>query len=206
MNFEGFTEKDFDAFTIGELDPRMEAIQERIQPKFQTIGEELADKLSALTGNEMFLHIARHARRTKNPPESTWMAFSDNKRGYKKWPHFQVGLWETHLFIWFVVINEAENKTKIAKTLGKHRKQINSDIPDKYVWSTDHTEPDALPQKEADLDNMLNRLKNVNKAEVLCGQNIERGNPILKDGAKLLNEIETTFETVLPLYQWAKEG
>nr|MBU5222976.1 DUF1054 family protein [Vibrio cholerae] len=32
MSFTGFTQKDFDTFTIDGLDARMEAIQERIQP------------------------------------------------------------------------------------------------------------------------------------------------------------------------------
>ena len=58
----------------------------------------------------MYPHIAKHARRTINPPNDTWISFSSNPRGYKMQPHFQIGLWETHLFIWYAVIYEAKDK------------------------------------------------------------------------------------------------
>src|SRR5690625_5408059 len=77
----------------------MTAIQERIQPKFKKIGEALTEDVRAMVGSDMHLHIAKHARRTVNPPNDTWMAIAGNKRGYKKHPHFQVGLWDDHLFI-----------------------------------------------------------------------------------------------------------
>lgn len=96
MDFTGFMEEDFDAFTIDGLDERMEAIRERIQPKFKSIGDELSGPLSEMTGKEMHVHIAKHARRTKNPPNDTWMAFCHDKRGYKKHPHFQIGLFDDH--------------------------------------------------------------------------------------------------------------
>ncbi len=69
MTFKGFEKVDFDTFYIEGLEERMEAIQTRIQPKFQQIGNELVDFLAAQLGNEMFLHIAKHARRTVNPPK-----------------------------------------------------------------------------------------------------------------------------------------
>lgn len=206
MSFQGFYADDFDVFAVEGLDARMDALKTNIWPKFEELGQALAPALSAYTGEEMYVHIARHARRKVNPPEDTWVAFADNKRGYKKWPHFQIGLWKSHLFIWFAVIDEAENKEKIAKTFAKHQQQIQSDIPDDYVWSKDHMAPDAISQKEVDLSHMIDRLKNIKKAEILCGRNIKRDNPILKDEEKLLNEIEKTFQTVLPLYQWAKEA
>src|SRR5690625_638508 len=90
MKFNGFSQKDFDTFLIDGLDERMKAIQTRIQPKFQEIGSYLTDYLSVQLGNEVFLHIAKHARRTVNPPQDTWLAIADNKRGYKKHPHLQV--------------------------------------------------------------------------------------------------------------------
>ena len=116
MKFEGFTYNDFDTFNIEGLSNRMEAIQGRIQPKFRAIGEPLTQDLSILLGNEMFLHIARHLRRKVNPPNDTWLAICNNKRGYKQHPHFQVGLYDDHLFIWLAFIYELPNKQKIAST------------------------------------------------------------------------------------------
>ncbi|WP_143522844.1 DUF1054 family protein, partial [Pseudomonas sp. 2822-15] len=77
--------------------------------------EELAQQLSMSLGNEMFLHIAKHARRSVNPPNDTWLAICHNKRGYKKHPHFQVGLFDDHVFIWLAFIYELPNKQNIAQ-------------------------------------------------------------------------------------------
>ena len=54
--------------------------------------------------------MAKHARRTVNPPKDSWVAFAPYKRGYKSLPHFQIGLWRTHLFIVLVIIYEALKK------------------------------------------------------------------------------------------------
>src|SRR5690625_3048869 len=89
MEFEGFEQNDFDTFKIDGLEDRMAAIREHIQPKFKAIGDEIVDDLAAQLGNEMFVHIAQHARRTVNPPNDTWMAFSSSNRGYKMLPHFR---------------------------------------------------------------------------------------------------------------------
>ena len=34
-------------------------------------------------------HVAKHARRSVNPPKDTWVAFATSKRGYKMLPHFK---------------------------------------------------------------------------------------------------------------------
>ena len=36
--------------------------------------------------------MAKHARRTVNPPDDTWVAFALDKRGYKKHCHFKVAV------------------------------------------------------------------------------------------------------------------
>ncbi|ENH97223.1 hypothetical protein J416_07277 [Gracilibacillus halophilus YIM-C55.5] len=201
MTFEGFQPKDFDTFAIEGLDERMEAIQERIQPKFQVIGDALADDLSQLVGQEMHLHIAKHARRTVNPPDDTWMALAANKRGYKKHPHFQVGLWQDHLFIWLAYIYEFENKTTVAQQFLQDQDDIETNIPNDFVLSLDHTKNQSMPFTNENLSHALDRLKNVKKAEFLIGKNIDRHNPILQDGDKLLQEIKQTFDTLAPLYR-----
>ncbi|GAE91794.1 hypothetical protein JCM21714_751 [Gracilibacillus boraciitolerans JCM 21714] len=115
MTFNGFNEKDFETFQISGLDERMEAIQERIQPKFRDIYNEIENELAELADHKMYLHIAKHARRTVNPPKDTWSAYCHNKRGYKKHPHFQVGLWNDNLFIWLAYIYELPQKSEIAE-------------------------------------------------------------------------------------------
>ncbi|WP_085524118.1 YktB family protein [Tuberibacillus sp. Marseille-P3662] len=202
MVFSGFSTKDFDVFTIDGLDERMEALRERIQPKFQTIGEVLADDIAVMAGDEMFLHIAKHARRSKNPPKDTWLAICDDKRGYKKHPHFQVGLFDDHVFIWLAYINELADKPAIGQTLLNHIDTFQS-IPDDYVISLDHTKKDAFQlgdTEEATLKQSLERFRDVKKGEFLIGRHIKADDPLLKDGNAFLQFAKETFETLMPIY------
>ncbi|MNN97318.1 hypothetical protein D3C81_2164630 [compost metagenome] len=48
---------------------------------------------------------------------------------------------------------------------------------------------------------LTRKLKEVKKAEVTCGLRIDRDDPVLADGDKLLGIIRQTFETLLPLYR-----
>lgn len=203
MTFSGFSQNDFDTFLIDGLDQRMAAIQQRIQPKFKIIGESLTEDVSAMVGSEMYLHIARHARRTVNPPQDTWMAIAGNKRGYKKHPHFQVGLWDDHLFIWLAFIYELPNKTNMARTFLQQIDQIDDMIPDDFVISLDHMKKDAVTKKDIDLEKALIRFRDVKKAEFLIGKHIDPTNPILQDGDAFLQMVKDTFNTLIPIYRLA---
>jgi len=205
MSFTGFIQKDFDTFKIEGLDSRMEAIQERIQPKFREIGAELTDELSGKLGMEMFLHIAKHARRTVNPPKDTWLAIANNKRGYKQHPHFQVGLFDDHLFIWLAYIYELPKKKEIAQGFLENYELIQSSLPKDYFLSMDHMKKEAIKIEEADLKTALTRFRDVKKAEFLVGQQIPIGNPILSNGEALLSLIEQTYDTLLPIYKLSME-
>ncbi|MFK2824860.1 DUF1054 domain-containing protein [Bacillus sp. B190/17] len=204
MLFQGFDSPDFDTFKIDGLDARMEAIKERVRPKFQIIGEKLIEDLSVLAGNEMFLHIAKHARRTVNPPKDTWLAIAANKRGYKKHPHFQIGLFDDHVFIWLAFIYELPNKTEIAKNFLEELDLLKELIPNEYVLSMDHMKKDAESMEklgEEGLRKSLQRFRDVKKSEFLIGRHIQANDPVLKDGEKFLFLAEDTFKTLFPLYQ-----
>lgn len=201
MSVTGFEKQDFDTFTIEGLDARMEAIQMRIQPKFQEIGSELANELSMKLGNEVHLHIAKHARRTVNPPNDTWLAICDNKRGYKKHPHFQVGLFDDRLFIWLALIYELPNKEKIAKSYLDHFNEIKN-LPEDFVISLDHMKKDSIPLNELETSH-LERFRDVKKAEFLIGRNLDKEDERVQDGDKLLETIRDTYDELIPLYQLA---
>lgn len=196
-----FAKEDFQTFLIDGLDERMEAIQTRIQPKFQTIGQELVTYLSNKLNQELYLHIAKHARRTVNPPNDTWLAIADNKRGYKQHPHFQVGLFDDHLFIWLALIYELPNKQKIAESFLEQYDRIKQ-LPNSFVVSLDHTKKDAIPLNEVTKAN-LERFRDVKKAEFLIGKHLDYQNPVLKDAQKLFHTITDTYDQLLPFYQLA---
>ncbi len=206
MQFTGFTKEDFDAFTIEGLAPRMEAIRTRVQPKFMAIGDDLLDEVTILAEQEMHFHYAKHLRRSVNPPKDTWMAFCHNKRGYKQHPHFQVGLYDDHLFIWLVFIYEIPNKKTIATTLLQHVKEVEKIIPKTYQISFDHKKKVSKPFgyfKKGELKAELTRFRDVGQAEFLVGQHIEVDDPILRDPKALLNMILETYQTVMPIYHLA---
>ncbi|WP_202076619.1 YktB family protein [Caldalkalibacillus salinus] len=204
--FTGFTEDDFNTFHIEGLDARMEAIKERIQPKFRQIGDVLTEEMTHMLGNDMYLHIAKHARRTVNPPHDTWLAIAPNQRGYKKHPHFQVGLFDDHVFIWLAFIYELPYKREIAQTFLKHLDQLDDTIPNDYVISLDHTKKDAKAKdvlKQQGLKDVLVRFRDVKKAEFLVGRHIAANDSLLSDGERFMQYTKDTLETLVPLYQLA---
>lgn len=206
MTFPTFVSSDFDVFAIPGLEPRMEALIERVRPKLTQLGEELAPFLSALCGEPMYPHVARHARRTINPPDDTWVAWANSKKGYKAYPHFQVGLWSTHLFVQFAVIYESPNKETFARHLEKKLAAVRKSVPADFRWSTDHMQPDSKlhgDMTKADFADMIDKLKRVKKTEALCGIRIERDDPLLTAPDKLADAIKQTFERVMPLYRIA---
>ncbi|GAA0446106.1 YktB family protein [Lentibacillus halophilus] len=206
MAFTGFHQDDFNVFDIDGLDERMESIRNRIQPKFKAIGDELTEPVSRMTGQEMHVHIAKHARRTKNPPNDTWMAFSHDKKGYKKHPHFQIGLFDDHLFMWLAYIYELPGKEQVAESFLNHITDIHQSIPGDYVISLDHTKKEAERLDAIDLEKALTRLQNVKKAEFLIGRHFQPDDSVLKDRNRFLKEAQTTFQTLTPLFNISMES
>lgn len=202
----GFTQDDFDVFRLQGLEERMAAIQSRIQPKFRAIGQLLAADLTARAGNEMYLHIARHARRKVNPPKDTWLAICSNKRGYKAHPHFQLGLFDDHLFLWLALIYEVPNKSGIATAFLNRLDDVMETVPSSYMISLDHMKKDAIAaggMTRQDWTDALTRFRDVQKAELLIGRHIQADDALLRDGDALLEFAASTYETLMPLYRLA---
>ncbi|MEH7255515.1 DUF1054 domain-containing protein [Neobacillus niacini] len=207
MDFTGFKNEDFEVFQIDGLEARMEALIERIRPKLTVLGHHFAPTLATVTSDEMFAHVAKHARRTINPPKDTWVAFANNPRGYKMLPHFQIGLWNTHVFIWFAVIYEAPQKPEIAARLTKKINKIYKEIPKDFVWSLDHMKTESYQHgklSKEDLRSMIERLGEVKKAELLCGYEISRETATNMDVDEFLKIVDNVFEKVAPLYKIAQ--
>ena len=87
-----FSQEDLAVFTIPGFEERMQAIREGIHPKLKALGDEIVEPLAQKAGEPLFPHVAKHARRSVNPPEDTWVAFGPEKRGYKKYPYVGVAV------------------------------------------------------------------------------------------------------------------
>ena len=182
----------------------MEAIRQRIQPKFQLLGSTMSAFASELSGHPMYLHIAKHARRKTNAPVDTWLAIGPNKRGYKQLPHFQIGLFDDHLFIWLAFIYELPNKVEIADTLLANMDTLERTLPSHYVISGDHQKKDALSWEvlgKQGVKEQLTRFRNIKKAEWLIGQHIKADDPLLQDGPLFEAFAKQTMEILMPVYQ-----
>lgn len=202
MSIVQWSNKDFHVFQIDGLEERMDALTTIIRPKFQELGEVFSSYFSTHTGEEFFAHVAKHARRTVNPPKDSWVAFAPYKRGYKALPHFQIGLWGTHLFIVVAVIYEAPHKEEMANRLLKNIKVVQN-LSDDFVISGDHMQPGAIPLKEArdeKLEKMLIRLRDVKKGEFLVGRHILAKDAVTMTAQQFLQFAEQTFDELLPIY------
>jgi uncharacterized protein YktB (UPF0637 family) len=197
-----WTNKDFDVFEIEGLEQRMDALSTVVRPKFQVLAEMFSSYFSARTGDEFFPHVAKHARRTINPPKDSWVAFAPYKRGYKSLPHFQIGLWNTHLFIIVAIIYEAPQKSQMAARLLEN-KEIFDQLPDDFILSGDHMSQDAISLKvgrEDNLEKLIIRLRDVKKGEFLVGRHISREEAVKLSSDQFLQLTEETFEALLPIY------
>jgi uncharacterized protein YktB (UPF0637 family) len=206
MTWTGFTSDDFDVFSIPGLEPRMDALKQRIRPKLEGLGEALQPHLTQQLGEEVFVHVAKHARRTVHPPDETWVAWAANKRGYKAHPHFQAGLRQSGLFAMFALIYECKQKSGFAANFLEQFDEIFPLLPGHFVVSKDHTRPEVASVKELGPEGMrevLKRLRQVKKAEFLCGIQLDREDDIVRDRAALETRIRETFQTLDPLYRLA---
>ena len=193
---------DFEVFQIEGLEHRMQALVEKVRPKFEAFGQTYATYFSGKTGDEFYQHVAKHARRSVNPPKDSWVAFAPYKRGYKAIPHFQIGLWGTHVFIILAVIYEAPDKVQIAERLLK-KKSVFKKLPQDFILSGDHMSPEALPIKTAhkeQLPILLTRLRDVKKAEFLVGRHLPREEAVKMSAEEFDKFAVETFEALLPVY------
>lgn len=199
-----FTESDFQIFQIPGLSERMEAIQQQIQPKFKQIGPIMADFLTDSLQQPFYVHIAKHARRTVHPPEQTWLAWSTHHRGYKPYPHFQFGIDAQSLFIWFSIFRECKQKERFSHDLSERLMEWWVQLPADFLFSEDHTKEERIPIGELDTKTIaakLERLRQIKKAEFLCGLQIPKQTSEKMDWNALLERIKQTFHTLFPLYK-----
>lgn len=197
-----FKPKDFKAFNVEGLDARMEALNEYIRPQLHELGEYFSDFFTSQTGETFYPHVAKHARRSVNPPKDTWVAFATNKRGYKMLPHFQIGMFEDQLFVMFGIMHEAKDKATRAKVFERKFKAIQQ-LPDDYRVCLDHMKPDKPFIKDLtddDLKEAIQRAINVKKGEFFIARAITPQGKRLKSDKAFIAFLEETFDQFLPFY------
>lgn len=196
------TQTDFDVFKIDGLENRMAALIENTRPKLENLGEHFSQYITEMTGDETFAHVAKHARRTTNPPDDTWVAFSTNPRGYKMMPHFQIGLYDSHAFCMYGIIYESKDKKRLAENWLDNLDKF-SQLPEDYQISLDHMKPAKTPlneMSEDDLKNGLIRLRDVKKGEFLVGKVYQPDDEALKSDEAFIEDLEQVMEQLSRFY------
>ena len=169
--------QDFGVFGVPGFEARMDALRTRLRPKLEQIGAWLTPVLSDALDRPFFAHVARHARRKVNAPNDSWVAFSENARGYKQWPMFMVGLWQTHLFVQFGVIYESPRKAGFARHVIDEAGRIKRELPSTFVVHADYTAPEGVALgdlSEGDLQALAHRAAERKQGDLLFGLQIPR--------------------------------
>lgn len=203
---EGFTHDDFDVFSLPGFEERMSALKGRVRPKLEALGAALAPELAQLLGTPVYAHVAKHARRTVNPPQDTWVAWSTHARGYKAHPHFQLGLWGSHVFMQFALIYESPLKAPFARRAMGELELVRQAVPAHFRWSDDHTRPGGRIHAELGPEGLhafFERGERVAKAEILCGVDMAREEVTVLAGSDLATCAFSTFRAIRPLYHLA---
>lgn len=120
----GFTPNDFAVFKVEGFDHRMQQIYAHVRPKLLRLGDELAPELARKLHLEFFPHVAKHARRTVNPPPETWAAFGPSPRGYKRYGYLALCISRAGLHARVVVKSEADRRPEMARALEARGAQL----------------------------------------------------------------------------------
>ena len=199
-----FTTEDFAVFQIAGLDPRMNAIRAEIQPKFQGIATAAVTALETPLGETLKIHIAQHRRRTTNAPDFTWCALGGDQRGYKKYPHFTLGINGEYVVVWLSFIDNPLREGEMAQAFIE-QPALFKNLPADFKLNLDHTVNNYEPVTPAALDNGLTRWRDVKKGEFQIGRVILKDDPIWQTPAAAQAWMTETYQLLVPLYRAAYE-
>ncbi|PYM19769.1 MAG: hypothetical protein DMD81_03195 [Candidatus Rokuibacteriota bacterium] len=207
MSSPAFRAPDFKVFDVNEFEPRMTQIRTRIRPKLEAFGTSLAPAIGRTVGDEAFAHVARHARRTVNPPEDTWVAFGPDQRGYKKHPHFKVAVSRNCVRFLFEIGPEHAEKKKWAAAWSKNVAKLSpvlGRVKGLAWFKNEHDEkPAALLSDLAgeQLAALGDGLVRVRDGQLVVGRVVPASDAVTWTDAQYRNAALETFRALAPLYR-----
>lgn len=207
MPSAAFVAADFRVFDVKGFKPRMSVIRSRVRPKLEALGHSLAPAVGHSIGGEVFAHVAKHARRTVNPPEDTWVAFGPDPRGYKKHCHFKVAVSRrTVRFLFEVGPEHADKKRwgaawrKNAPKLGPVLRRVKN-----LAWFKDeHDEEPAAPLADLAPDalgQLGDELTRTREGQLVIGRAVAAEEAARWSEAQYRAAALETFRALAPLYR-----
>jgi len=207
MAAAAFNTSDFRVFDVKGFRPRMGEIKSRIRPKLEAMAHSLVPGVSRATGGPAFSHVAKHARRTVNPPDDTWVAFGPDTRGYKKHCHFKVAVSRHCVRFLFEVGPEHDDKkrwaaawTRSAGKLGPVLRRVRG-----LAWfENEHDEEPTVPLTDLAPDRLVglaDELVRTRDGQIVLGRAVAAEEAARWTEAQYRNAALETFRTLAPLYR-----
>ena len=196
----------FQVFAIPDFTGRMASIRSEVSPWLARIGEVFVAPLSTLAGEELFPHVARHARRTVNPPEDTWVAFGPRSRGYKGDPHFKIAVSEAGVRFLFEAGPELAGKVDWAARWQEHAGPLHEHLS-RTDLSWFKNEHDAEPAarlgdlSRTELGDLSARLLKGRDGQLVLGTAVPRVRALRLSGDALGAEAVRAFAALAPCYR-----
>ena len=207
MAAPAFAVADFKVFDAAGFTPRMAKIRERIRPKLEAFGHSLTPAIGRATGADAFAHVAKHARRTVNPPHDTWVAFCPDPRGYKKHPHFKVAVSRQCVRFLFEIGPEHADKKRFAlawkKSAGKLGPVIRR-VKGLAWFKNEHDEEPAawLADMTADdVARLADELMRTRDGQLVLGRAIPAEEAARWSARDYARAARDTFHLLAPLYR-----
>jgi uncharacterized protein YktB (UPF0637 family) len=207
MAFPGFTVADFKVFEVDGFAPRMAAIKGRIRPKLEAAGRDLVADVSRVGGAPAFAHVAKHMRRTVNPPDDTWVAFAADKRGYKKHCHFKVAVSRAGVRFLFEAGPEHSRKKRWVRAWKKHAPKL---VPvlrraEGLAWfKNEHDEAPAAILSELsaeEIGHLADELTRTRDGQLVLGRIVRTEEAARWKAADYARAARETFCLLAPLYR-----
>ncbi|MGH8012750.1 MAG: DUF1054 family protein [Candidatus Binataceae bacterium] len=200
MAILGFTPADFRVFAVEGFNERMQQIYQHVRPKLMRLGDELAPELARKLHLELFAHVAKHARRTVNPPPETWAAFGPSQRGYKRYGYLALCISGAGLHARAVVKSEADKRVEMGRGLQARAAQLVKDFSGAPIARYDRWDFKNLPKPAVVERHFFDGLaQELNKKT--GGIDVGFGWPV-KESLKLdREELLDAFRELAPLYR-----
>src|SRR3989449_2226609 len=202
-----FVTGDFKVFDVEGFRPRMAELRSRVRPKLEVLGKSLAPAVSRSLGGEAFAHVAKHARRSVNPPDDTWVAFGPDARGYKKHCHFKVAISRHAVRFLFEVGPEHDDKKRWAAAWKRNAPRLGPVLRrvKGLAWfKNEHDEEaasplaDLSPEQLAELADELTRTRD---GQLVLGRVVPAEQASRWTEAQYRDAALETFRALAPLYR-----
>jgi uncharacterized protein YktB (UPF0637 family) len=202
-----FGSADFKVFDVKGFQPRMGQIRARIRPKLETLGKSLAPAVARSVGGDTYAHVAKHARRTVNPPDDTWVAFAPDKHGYKKHCHFKVAISRHCVRFLFEIGPEHADKKRWAAAWKKNAGKLSPvlrRVKDLAWFKNEHDETpvaalgDMTPDALAELADEIVRTRD---GQLVLGRAVTAEEASRWNEAQYRQAALDTFRALIPLYR-----